>query len=67
MGAFIGLVAAMLPFLFTWNFEGLNWVMILSMMGLGIVLAIGISYFSSWYPSRRASGMAPAEAFRLEY
>ena len=67
MGAFIGLIAAMLPFLFTWNFEGLNWLMILSMMGLGIVLAIGISYFSSWYPSRRASGMAPAEAFRLEY
>ncbi len=67
IGAMIGLVASMLPFLFTWNFEGLNWLMILTMMGLGIVLAVGISYFSSWYPSRRASGMAPAEAFRLEY
>jgi ABC-type antimicrobial peptide transport system permease subunit len=67
IGAFIGLAAAMLPFLFTWNFEGLRWLTILSMMGLGVVLAIGISYTSSWYPSRRASGMAPAEAFRLEY
>jgi len=67
LGAFIGLFAAMLPFLFTWNFQGLRWVMILSMMGLGIVLAVGISYLSSWYPSRRASAMAPAEAFRLEY
>ncbi len=67
IGAIIGLFAAMLPFLFTWNFQGLDWLMILSMMGLGIVLAVGISYMSSWYPSRRASGMAPAEAFRLEY
>jgi len=67
IGAIIGLFAAMLPFLFTWNFQGLNWLMILSMMGLGVVLAVGISYLSSWYPSRRASGMAPAEAFRLEY
>lgn len=67
MGALMGLMAAMLPFLLTWNFEGLNWLLVLSMMGLGIVLAIGISYLSSWYPSRRASGMAPAEAFRLEY
>ncbi len=67
IGALIGLFAAMLPFLFTWNFRGLNWLMILSMMGLGLFLAVGISYLSSWYPSRRASGMAPAEAFRLEY
>jgi ABC-type lipoprotein release transport system permease subunit len=67
IGAFIGLAASMLPFLLTWNFEGLNWLMVLSMMGLGVVLAIAISYLSSWYPSRRASGMAPAEAFRLEY
>jgi ABC-type lipoprotein release transport system permease subunit len=67
IGAFIGLLASMLPFLLTWNFEGLNWLTVVSMMGLGIVLAIGISYLSSWYPSRRASGMAPAEAFRLEY
>ncbi len=67
LGALIGLFAAMLPFLFTWNFHGLRWGMILSMMGLGIVLAVGISYLSCWYPSRKASSMAPAEAFRLEY
>ncbi len=67
IGAFIGLAAAVLPFLLTWNFQGLDWVMILSMMGLGILLAVGISYLSSWYPSRKASGMAPAEAFKLEY
>ncbi len=67
IGALIGLFASMLPFLFTWNFEGLKWIMVLSMMGLGVVLAVGISYLSSWYPSRRASGMAPAEAFKLEY